>query len=80
MVDCLASGLVRTAATDASRAAGEIRFDPRRGRAVVKQNDKQTAGRDDRAHRFGPPASQIVGCTFPGCTAPSVALDTRVGE
>jgi hypothetical protein len=46
----------RTAAGDASRASGEVRSDPRRGRAVVKQNDKQTASRDDRAHRFGPPA------------------------
>ena len=32
----------RTAADDPSRASGEVRSDPRRHRAVVKQNDKQT--------------------------------------
>jgi hypothetical protein len=53
----------RTAAGDASRASGEFRSDPRRGRAVVKQNDKQTASRDDRAHRFGPAAQQVVAPT-----------------
>jgi hypothetical protein len=46
---CLIRGVYggRTAAGDASRASGEVRSDPRRGRAVVKQNDKQTASRDD---------------------------------
>ena len=62
---CLIRGVYggRTAAGDASRASGEVRSDPRRGRAVVKQNDKQTASRDDRAHRFGPPAQQVVAPT-----------------
>ena len=31
------------AAAEASAASGEVRFDPWSGRAVVKQNDKQSA-------------------------------------
>jgi hypothetical protein len=69
---CLIRGVYggRTAAGDASRASGEVRTDPRRGRAVVKQNDKQTASRDDRAHRFGPPAQQVVAPTSCDVDAP----------
>lgn len=51
----------------------------RGGQAIVKQNDKQTAGRDDRVHHFGQPW-QVVGCTSRPVRAPSVTLGTSVDE